>query len=151
MGFSGISLDFNLLHCNEFHIYFFSLVYFKKRKTKKLQHISFLKVFVSCCLTHIIIWKPEVTLDIYFAFFKISTFATSGNTVLHTVGNRSTHYLWFILPLPSAEPIELFPQYLWQWLYHDFTERMLTGLMNSSTISNTDQFRCHAKNELLKE
>lgn len=68
VGFRGVSSDFNLTHCNEIHIYFFSLVYLKKQ-TNKFQHISFLKVFISCCLTYIIIWKHKVTLYKYFVFF----------------------------------------------------------------------------------
>lgn len=111
--------------------------------SKKLQHISFLQVFISCCLIYIIIWKHKVTLYKYFAFLKNKRFCHFGNTGLHRVVQQKQssylpHYLWFILPLPSAKPYSFLLSTSGQRLYHDFTERMLTRLMNSSTISNSE-------------
>lgn len=61
---------------------------------QKLQHISFLKVFTSCCLTYIIIWKHKVTLHKYFAFLKNKRFCHFGDTVLHiVVQQKQSSYL----------------------------------------------------------
>lgn len=52
-GFRGISSDFNLTHRDEIHIYFFSLVYFKKNKNKNKTPTYFISQSIRFLLSNI--------------------------------------------------------------------------------------------------
>lgn len=106
-GFRRDLLRLQLLPCNEIHIYFFYFSVLKRKQTnKKLQHISFLKVFISCCRVYIIIWKHKVTFYESFAFYKalvpFRQHCASRSGATHAELTFTTR--WLVRPLPSAEP-----------------------------------------------